>query len=234
MLWAGDGAVASHVTAAGLYGFDLSHDKPHITVPPSRAPKSPLVVVHRGLITSSERRTHGGVPVTSPAITLLGIAGMLTDEELEAAVEDFLHRGLVTATSIGKSLAGKSGKGHAGSARLRRALTQRGDRSLESKLEVKVWRLLRRHGLRPVRQYEVRIGTKWYRLDFAWPTLKVAVEAEGWSAHGARPKFDPDRDRLGDLVASGWAVIPVTWKACTQTPEVVVAKIRAALVNAAA
>jgi very-short-patch-repair endonuclease len=101
-------------------------------------------------------------------------------------------------------------------------------------LEVKVWRLLRNAGLRPVRQYEVRCGGRTYRLDFAWPKLKVAVEAEGFSAHGGtRIRFVADRRRTADLAAEEWAVIPVTWDECTGNPEGVVRRVRASLVHAA-
>ena len=234
VLWAGEGALASHVTAGRLYGLELPHPKRHVLVPPDRAPKSPLVAVHRGLVTGNDRRLRDGVPVTSPARTLVDLAGMLDEEDLEAAMEDLLHRALTTPMSINRCLSTEGGKGRAGSAQLRDLLEDRGDKSLERRLEVKVWRILRNAGLRPVRQYDVRIGARRYRLDFAWPALKVAVEAEGFATHGGKLSFAADRRRLADLVAADWAVIPVTWDACTQAPDAVIAKVKSVLVHAAA
>jgi very-short-patch-repair endonuclease len=80
-----------------------------------------------------------------------------------------------------------------------------------------------------VRQFEVRCGDRRYRLDFAWPVLKVAVEAEGFAAHGGRQPFVPDRRRLADLVVGGWMVIPVTWEDCVREPGRVIERVRAAL-----
>jgi very-short-patch-repair endonuclease len=234
VLWAGDGALASHVTAAWLYGFEVSDDRSHVWVPPGRAPKSSRVVVHRGVVAGNDRRISAGVPVTSPARTLVDLAGVLDGEELEAVVEGFLHRGLTTPMSISRCLTANGGKGRAGSARLRTLLEDRDPKALESRLEVKVWRLLRRYGLRPARQHQVRIGGVPYRLDFAWPALKVAVEADGFSAHGDQRSFVLDRRRLAALVAAGWAVIPVTWDDCKHTPDAIIATVKSALLHAAA
>lgn len=233
VLWVGDDAVASHFTAVRLHGFDLPHDKAHVWVPPERSPKSPDVVVHRGVVVRNDRRIRDRVPVTSPARTLVDLAGSLDDEALEAAMEDFLHRGLTTPMAIGRCLDTVGGTGRAGSCRLRALFADRGDVALESRLEVKLWRLLRRAGLRPVRQYEVRCANKKYRLDFAWPALKVGLEGEGFAAHGGRPAFRPNRRRLADLGAVGWRVIPVTWEECTQAPGHVIETIRSALLRAA-
>ena len=234
VLWAGDGALASHLTAVVLYGFGAMAEKPHVWVPADRAPSSTRVIVHRGVVAKNDRRLRAGVPITSPARTILDAAGMLDGEDLEALVEDFLHRGLTTPMSIDRCLTANGGKGRAGSGRLRALLADRDPKALESRLEVKVWRMLRRHGLRPARQHEVHIGGALYKLDFAWPALKVAVEAEGFAVHGDHRAFVPDRRRLADLVAAGWSVIPVTWHDCTHAPEAFVAKIKSVLVCAAA
>ena len=46
--------------------------------------------------------------------------------------------------------------------------------------------LISRAGLpQPIAQYP--FGH--FRLDFAWPDLKVAVETDGWATHGRRAGF---------------------------------------------
>lgn len=234
MLWAGDGAVASHATAALLYNHELPHDKPHIWVPPTRRPRSDSVVVHRGEIARNDRRFRDRVPVTSPARTLVDVAGVLDDEALEAVAEDFFHRGVTTPHAVQRCLDATGGTGRAGSRLLGDLLADRDQAPLERKLEVKLWRLLRKSGLRPVRQFDVRCGDKKYRLDFAWPILKVAVEGEGFAAHGGRLAHVRDKRRLADLVGAGWRVVPVTWEDCTQCPGGVIEKVRGSLRAAAA
>jgi very-short-patch-repair endonuclease len=168
------------------------------------------VTVHRGVIARNDRRIRGRVPVTSPARTLVDIAGMLDDESLEAVVEDFFHRGVTTPLAVQRCLDATGGTGRRGSHLLRALLADRDEAPLEYKLEQKIWRLLRKAGLRPVRQHEVRCGTQRYRLDFAFPLLKVAVEGQGFAAHGGRLAHSRDNRRLADLVGAGWRVVPVT------------------------
>jgi very-short-patch-repair endonuclease len=233
VLWAGEGAVASHVTAARIFGAGLRSEKPHIWISSDRHPRSNLVIVHRGEIARNDRRMRDGVPITSPARTLVDLATMLDEESLESVVEDFFHRGVTTPLAVQRCLDATGGTGRVGSHLLRALLADRDEAPLERKLEVKLWRMLRKAGMRPVRQYEVRCGTNMYRLDFAWPILKVAVEGEGFAAHGGRLAHVRDNRRLADLVAVGWRVLPVTWEECTQAPDAVIERVRGALLRAA-
>ena len=235
VLWAGDGSVASHRTAAALWeiGGVQRGARVELWVPGGRAPRNAAVVVHRGAVTENDRRRVDRVPVTSAARTIIDLAGCFEGEVLEAALEDVLHRGLTTPATIERRLASLGGSGRAGARRLRRLLAHRDEAPAGSRLEVKVWRLLRGAGLRPVRQYVVRCEGRTFRLDFAWPNLKVAVEAEGFVAHGGRLAHVADRRRLAALVAAGWSIVPVTWDDCTREPAVFIERVRAALLRAA-
>ena len=52
-----------------------------------------------------------------------------------------------------------------------------------------------------------------FRLDFAWPALRVAVECQGgiWNqgAHGRGSGIERDCEKLALAAALGWRVIPV-------------------------
>jgi very-short-patch-repair endonuclease len=235
VLWAGEGSVASHRTGAALWGIaGVEHGaRVELWVPGGRAPRNAAVVVHRGAVTGNDRRLVDRVPVTSAARTIIDLAGCFEGEVLEAALEDVLHRGLTTPATIERRLVSLGGSGRAGARRLRRLLAQRDEAPAGSRLEVRVWRLLRGAGLRPVRQYAVRCEGRRFRLDFAWPNLKVAVEAEGFVAHGGRVAHVADRRRLAALVAAGWSIVPVTWDDCTTEPAVFIERVRAALLRAA-
>lgn len=62
----------------------------------------------------------------------------------------------------------------------------------------------------PTPQYPIYdlSGTEIYRLDFAWPELRVAVEYDGYEAHEHKAARDQARDR--DLRRRGWRVIRAT------------------------
>lgn len=51
-------------------------------------------------------------------------------------------------------------------------------------------------------------GRDIYRLDFAWPDLRIAVEYDGYETHEHRAERDELRDR--DLRKRGWIVIRAT------------------------
>jgi very-short-patch-repair endonuclease/predicted transcriptional regulator of viral defense system len=233
VLWAGAGALVSHRAAAALWEMPGSWGiEVELTVPYTRAPKSPRVTVHRSLrLDRADRTKLDGIPITTPTRTLIDVAASIADEALEAAVEDALHRGLTTSRRLRARLDSLGGKGRAGSEALGALLQQRGRvAALESVLEVKVWRLLTRSGLElPARQHWVRACGRRYRIDFAWPGRKLALEADGWSTHGTVGSFRADRSRSADLASCGWRVIPATWEDVERHPDVLLERIGRAL-----
>jgi very-short-patch-repair endonuclease len=91
--------------------------------------------------------------------------------------------------------------------------------------------LAKRAGLPPPKA-QYRFGP--YRLDFAWPELKVAVETDGWATHGPRRGFEDDRARDAALMARGWRVLRVTYRRLRREPTLVAAQLAAILAQAAA
>jgi hypothetical protein len=61
----------------------------------------------------------------------------------------------------------------------------------------------------PEVNWEVRDldGQLLYRLDLAWPQLRIALEYDGYAAHAGREA--DDRARRADLEARGWIVVVV-------------------------
>jgi len=110
----------------------------------------------------------------------------------------------------------------------------RDSRPAESRLEVKVARLIRASALPlPERQFEVRAGVRRYRLDFAWPQRRVALEADGRRTHSDAAAFQRDRNRWSALAARGWLVLFATWADVTRRPGDLVAQVATALESAA-
>ena len=101
----------------------------------------------------------------------------------------------------------------------------------ENDFEERFRELTRRAGLPPPRA-QYRFAS--YRLDFAWPELKVAVETDGWSTHGRRRGFEDDRARDAALLALGWRVLRVTYRRLRREPAAVVAQLAAVLALGAA
>jgi len=223
-LWGGDGAVVSHRAAGVLWDLEgVSGSTVELWVPADRKLRTTKLTVHRTDELPRPDRTHlGCIPITTPARTLIDLAGVLDEESLEAAVENGFRQGRVSERLLRAPLDALGGSGRAGTASLRQILDRRGEKAaaLEHRLEVKVWRLLLRSGLpKPVRQQPVEVAGRRYRLDFAWPSFRVAVEADGFATHGGRRAFHGDRRRMAGLVSEGWRIVPVTWHDATARPK---------------
>lgn len=123
LLAAGPQAVLSHASAATLWEVRRGWEFPlHVTVPTDRRLRG--IVVHRNrLITDRDVRTHYGLRVTSPALTILDQAasGELSDAALERAIDDLrMPRRFLTLEQL-EEVAGRFPY-HRGTRRLRRLL----------------------------------------------------------------------------------------------------------------
>jgi hypothetical protein len=236
-LWAGAEALVSHGAAAALWEFDgVRAPKVELWVPQSRNVRSSQVSVHRGTrLDRADRATLEGIPITTVTRTLIDLSGRLEDHRLLAITEDLIRRDLTTPDRLRARLRALRASGRPGGGRLEDLLDQRGDgRPLESALEALAWPIIVASGVPlPSRQHWVTATRGRYRLDFAWPGLKVGLECEGWADHGGRAAWGKDRARLAELVAAGWRILPLTWDVCSREPARVVEWIQMTLAKAA-
>jgi len=153
------------------------------------------------------------VPVTTPARTLLDLAGVLDADELGRCTDEALRRRLLSLDELRRVFDRHSGAGRRRLAPVRAVLADRvpgydpGANDWEQRMD-RLWDLL---ALPPaVRQHTVRVGGHRYRVDRAIPELKLAVEWVGKEFHSLEGRFVRDRLRISDLVQAGWDVIEVT------------------------
>lgn len=60
---------------------------------------------------------------------------------------------------------------------------------------------------RPVRQYQVNPERRW-RIDYAWPALRIAVEVDG-EVHRIKERFHADIEKHAWLTLNGWTLLRV-------------------------
>jgi very-short-patch-repair endonuclease len=144
-----------------------------------------------------------GIPVTGPARTLLDLAAEWSGDVLLPVVERSVLEGLTTPEQIHDVL--RRNPGRRGCRRLAQALDAAGS----SALERRVASILRSAVLPPHRR-EHHVDR--YRLDFAWPACRVAIEADGRRWHSSADGFERDRPKHNLLVDGGWRVVRVTWR----------------------
>src|SRR5262249_42096502 len=96
-----------------------------------------------------------------------------------------------------------------------------------SVLESQMARLFIRYRL-PVPRAEVVWGDqRQYRLDFAYPAIRLAIEVYGYAWHHSPQQLDRDLARQRRLHGEGWTVLAFTWRQILEDPETVAAEIEA-------
>jgi very-short-patch-repair endonuclease len=231
-LVARDGAVASFRTAARIWGFPAisSEDPLEVTTPTRRRVRIPGVTVHDSFILDGWHTTRrGSIPVTSPARTLCDLTAVWKPWDVERAIDDGLRRRLLTLKRLERVFLDLAHRGRRRSTVMRAALEARipGFDPGESDMERKVVGWLRSAGLpAPVQQHRIRIDGSSYRIDLAYPDLKIAIEYDGWDAHSRRTSFDSDRARQNPLELEGWLVLRYTSRS---TKKVTVAQVERAI-----
>jgi hypothetical protein len=214
---AGAGAVASDLTAAKLWGLldELPTHREHcpIHVSSPKALRASGVVSHRRPLAARERARVGCIPVTSVARTILDLGGHLDANELGRATDEALRRRVVSIEELHRTFETHRGSGRRRLEPLRVVLRDRapGFDAGANDWERSMDDLWDRIGLPPaVRQFEIKVASRRYRVDRAIPDLKLAVEWVGSEYHGQVGRFRRDRLRISDLNLAGWEVVEVT------------------------
>lgn len=235
ILGAGHGALASHRTAAALWGFDgYGRGVPEITVPRGQRFRRRDVRVHSSTdLDRSGRRTRERIPVTDPSRTLLDLARRTRDDRLLAAIESARTLGLTSWTELLATLVRHARRGRPGVRRLRRVIAANihRDEVTDSALELLALALFREHGLpEPVLHHRLvdEGGRLLAEIDLAYPELRIAIELDG-SVHRERAVFEKDRPRQNRIVLEGWIILRFTWADVTERPDEVIAAVRRAL-----
>jgi hypothetical protein len=215
VLAGGPGTVASHFSAAGLHDFpDGMREALEVTVLPGTQPRLTGVRIHRpGLLPDHDVRVVDGIPVTSYARTLVDCTGRMSLGQIARALDAGLVGHKVTLWSVERSLSvlGQAPGRHP--SKLWTLLAERGQETElgESRPEMRVFRVLNASDLpAPTQQHPVKFGSDRFRLDLAYPDVKLAVEYDGWDAHRSRSAFDADRRRDRILQVNGWVVLRLT------------------------
>ena len=211
-LWAavlacGEGDAVSHRAAAWAWG--IREGLPPVTVDvltvgESRSRKG--IRVHRSRsIDVRDTTTLDGLPITTPARTLLDLAA-IRSVHLPSAI----RRAEIQRVFDGRAIADLLDRAphHPGAKRLRTALaaTQEPDIT-QSELEARFLEIVRGLGLpEPEKQYPINGRL----LDFYWPHRRLAVEVDDRGTHLTATAFEDDRVRDADLKVLGIDTIRFT------------------------
>lgn len=224
------GSVASHATAAALWELTKPHSGAiHVTSVNDRARRRGLIV-HRAALSHDEVTDAGGIPVTTPARTLLDLAATHDSWTLRRLVKhaEFLH--LTDLPLLAAVLARHPAR------KGRRALAEIVEGGLlgagrtRNDFEDGFLSLCRRHRLPPPEMNaKLEIAGRTLEIDAVWHEERVAVELDGFGTHGTRAAFEEDRARDRLLTTAGWTPVRITWFQLERRPTALAAELRSIL-----
>ena len=223
------GAVLSHRSAATIWSLlkPIADDPVDVMVCGSQGGKGRARIrVHRTrLLPPRDVRIKDGLPVTSVARTLLDLADVATERELERALDEALIQRLVRLDDIREALTRATGR--SGAPVLRGVLARRTTSTItRSEAEERFLALVRAAGLP---EPEVNVKIHGYEVDFLWRAQGVVVEIDGFKYHRTKRAFERDHRKDGRLKAAGLDISRITWAQMDDEPLAVIARLAAAL-----
>jgi len=230
-LAAGPLAVASHKSAAAVWGVRIVAADPVHLIAPNRRRRVTAdgLLVHRPTdIREIEPILENDIPTTHPLRTLCDL-GAVDAAAVPIALRHLIVRGAVRYDEVKAALQRHRGKGRAGATALEAALNNfaLGSKSPDSELEIRMAQLFAQHALPP---FEFHAIVEGWEVDFLVIRSKVIVETDGWSTHGLdKAQFERDRAKDADLRSAGYIVQRFSRDQVVHRPEWVAARIRSTL-----
>ncbi|WP_420110428.1 DUF559 domain-containing protein [Mycolicibacter arupensis] len=220
-------------TAAAVYGFDTEEPVDlHVLNPRDRQLRSADgLVVHRR--EGAPLREIAGRLATTPEWTAIEVARALRRPRALATLDAALRSGTCTRRTLQHAAIGQSGRRGIVAVR---DLLPLADPRAESPMESESRLMMLDGGLpAPVLQYEiVDRDRRIWRVDFAWPERRVAVEYDGVVWHEGPDAFAYERQRRAALQEMGWVVVSVIADDVRRRPWETVRRIETQLERAAA
>lgn len=219
--------VLSHRTSGAIWGMVDAPESPiELTVAGNGLRSRRGLIVRRvNSLSAADVRIRKGLPVTSPARTLLDLAAVLTIDELESALAIARRRKLATDAEIRAAI--DRARHSKGVATLRMLLSDgTHPRLTRSAYERKLLKLVNAAQLpEPIPNAKV----EGIEVDLYWPKQRLIVEFDSVAFHSDRKAFERDRLRDQKLIAAGYRVLRITARQLDTTPEAVIARVAQAL-----
>lgn len=212
-------AFASRFSAAGVLELrDHWPEVPQVTIVGRTGAKGPPTIeVHHAK--RLDVGTCHGIPVTSPAQTIIDCAPALNEQALKALLRRAEYRGLDLTSFTEKRVP----------ANLRTLLGRYviGSGLTDSELEALFYELCAAAGV-PLPEIQARFPNR-RRVDFVWHDRRVIVEADGRRGHEGFVARAEDVARDREHLIAGYVTLRFTWHEVEHEPELVVTQLRAVL-----
>jgi very-short-patch-repair endonuclease len=221
----GKGALLAGPAAAYLLGLLKGPPQPPEVVTPHNR-RVPGICIHRSRVDlGPDVWKWRGIPVTTPARTLVDLAAVLGLADLARACHEAGVRYGTTPGDVDKVLARRPNA--RGARKLKRIL--RGDERVTlSNLEKRFLQLLREAVLPLPITNRVAAGG---RVDCHWPTHKLIVELDSYRFHASRHAWEADRRRERLARAAGNEFRRYTYGDVFENPRLMLRELRELLMG---
>jgi predicted transcriptional regulator of viral defense system len=213
-LTGGSGTVASHRSAARLYGLaGGTNEFVEITCRRWRRSRYDTLIVHESkALDDVDVTAVEGIPTTTVERTLLDLGAVRGLVTVRMAFDRAISTGLTSWKQVDENLRRLARSGRPGVGKLRAILELRApdQRVPESEQETLLLEVMARNGLPPAKpQLEVRDaeGETLARVDAAYPRQRIAIEYDSDQEHIEPDALARDNARRNRLIAEGWTVI---------------------------
>jgi very-short-patch-repair endonuclease len=198
------GAVLSHRSAVALHQllpYPAKDGPVEITVTGSdRGPKRDIHLHRTKHLPGDEVMRLNGMPVTTPARTVIDVAPTLRPAELEQLLAEAHRRRFARQL---KTLIARYPR-RSGVPAIRAMLEAR-PKLTRSKAERRVLEALRRAGFAP----ETNVDLAGYEVDLYLPDHRIVLEVDGGPFHSSRPDRRRDYARDAELQSLGYTVMRI-------------------------
>lgn len=230
------GTVLSHGSALALYALPLYGvpiDRPSATrYRPGGGSRRSSALTCWNLPIDGSTSMVDGIPVTSPARTIIDVARTVGLESGVCAGDEAIRRRLVTRSDL--QAEADAARGRTGAARAR-ALPALTSGLAESVLESLIRVILVLGGL-PEPELQVWLGVRGgerFRVDLYWREWRLVGEADGFAKYGTgyaqiRGSWNAERRRQRQLEDAGYMVIRWTWEDL-RDPRRIIEQVRTAM-----
>jgi hypothetical protein len=215
VLAGGPDAVASHASAAWLWGFLSHYERPaEISLP--RGDRRPRhILTHRcPSLQARDITRQRGVPTTTPARTALDLAPRLTKKALTRLVNDQLRADGYLRTAAFEDILERNPL-HRGT-KLLIPFIDHPHNPTNSGFEDDFVAFTANYGLPTP---EINFPFNGRKLDAFWPEYGVIVELDGWEFHKDRDAFEEDRERDTDHLDHGLVTVRITKRRLEARPD---------------
>ena len=222
VLAGGPTAVASHGSAAWLWGFIPRYvPPPEISLPTGdRRPRH--ILTHRcPSLKPRDITRQRGVPTTTPARTALDLGPSLTHKQLSRLVNDGLRSGELKAATLHDLLA--RNPRHPGTKLLTPFVAEDAPNPTNSDFEDDFRRFIAKYGLPTP---EINFPFNGRQLDVFFPEYGVIVELDGWDFHKDREAFEDDRERDADHLDHDFVTVRITKSRFEAKPDYEAARLK--------